>query len=256
MLWRGATCIGVLVLIALESIVFTAAALVTRSPACDVPSRRPCSSTGACLLACALPFTDKGNQGHGYDLANLGVSVLRLCSPGCVIAWALFHVLFRENAEHSCCQPRCASLTNIPIRGYYSTKRESWMGMLQSSFARIRFRNSSVSCLMWPTAQNFEDPKWLHFMVEYTNQVIEISPNGCSCSSSSQSPTMDMLYDLASMSHTVPVILSSAKEWQEILARKDTSIVHVEGIKRAELKRNKTLQEAHVIYRTSSKLAW
>lgn len=67
---------------------------------------------------------------------------------------------------------------------------------------------------------------------------------------------MDMLYDLALMSHTVPVILSTSKEWQDTLVRKDVLFVQVEGIKPAELKRNSTFQQAHVLHRTANKLAW
>jgi len=67
---------------------------------------------------------------------------------------------------------------------------------------------------------------------------------------------MDMLYDLALMSHTVPVIVSNSKEWQDTLVRKDVLFVQVEGIKREELKRNSMLQQAYVINRTANKLSW
>lgn len=67
---------------------------------------------------------------------------------------------------------------------------------------------------------------------------------------------MAKLYDLALMSHTVPVILSDSKEWQDTLVRKDVVFVQVEGIKWEELEQNLMFQQAHVINRTANKLAW
>ncbi|KAG0605879.1 hypothetical protein M758_9G094900 [Ceratodon purpureus] len=68
--------------------------------------------------------------------------------------------------------------------------------------------------------------------------------------------SMAKLYDLALMSHTVPVILSDSKEWQDTLVRTDVVFVLVEGIKSEELVHNLTFQQAHVINRTANKRAW
>ena len=67
---------------------------------------------------------------------------------------------------------------------------------------------------------------------------------------------MAMLYDLALMSHTVPVILSNSKEWQDTLGRKDVVFVQVEGIKSEELEQNLMFRQAHVVNRTANKLSW
>ncbi len=75
-------------------------------------------------------------------------------------------------------------------------------------------------------------------------------------SCSSLQTRMDTLYDLALMSHRVPVIVSDSKEWQDTLVRKYELFVQVEGIKREELERNSVFQQAYVINRTANRLAW
>jgi hypothetical protein len=99
-------------------------------------------------------------------------------------------------------------------------------------------------------------------MVAFHGQVVmlklsESSCCGCFCRSlESRGCSVAKLYDLALMSHTVRVILSNSKEWQDTLVREDVVFVQVEGVKSEELERNLRFQQAHVINRTANKLAW
>jgi hypothetical protein len=71
---------------------------------------------------------------------------------------------------------------------------------------------------------------------------------------------MESLYDMDLISRTIPVILENSKTWHDVVSRSSTlqegSVVHVQGISRAELKANPLYSAALIINRTASPLAW
>lgn len=71
---------------------------------------------------------------------------------------------------------------------------------------------------------------------------------------------MESLYDIDLISRTAPIILDNSKTWHDLITRSRTlqqgSVVHVQGISRAELKANPLYSTALIINRTASPLAW
>lgn len=70
---------------------------------------------------------------------------------------------------------------------------------------------------------------------------------------------MDSLYDMELISKRIPVILDNSKTWFQVMSTSmklgSRGVAHVEGISRADLKRNQ-YSKILLINRTASHLSW